>query len=124
MKISINEVIIDGTVFVPKDSAGTLNYTNAEGLPYVLVRTYSAGVYTGFLASKEGKEVKLLNAIMIWKWDGAFTLSQLAMEGTSKPNNCQFAIPVPVIDLIEAIAIIPVTEKAYNSLTGVVPCRK
>ena len=55
--------------------------------PYVIVRTYSAGVFAGTLEFHDGKEVTLSNARRLWYWDGAATLSQLAMEGVSKPQN-------------------------------------
>ena len=61
-----------------------------ENLRYVIVRTYSAGVFAGNLESRNGREVVLRSARRIWYWDGAATLSQLAMEGTSKPENCKF----------------------------------
>lgn len=46
-----------------------------------MVRTYSAGVFLGTVAARDGKEVTLTNARRIWYWDGAATLSQLATEG-------------------------------------------
>lgn len=55
-----------------------------------MVRTYSAGVFLGTVASRDGKEVTLTNARRIWYWAGAATLSQLATEGTSKPKECKF----------------------------------
>lgn len=85
----------------------------------VLVRTYSAGVHVGTLKSREGKEVVLTNARRIWYWDGAATLSQLSIDGTSKPQNCKFPAAVPEILLTEAIEIIPITDKARESLAGV-----
>jgi len=55
-----------------------------------LIRTYSAGVHFGEIISKEytlaGTVVKLKNARRIWSWSGAFTLSQIAMEGVTKPS--------------------------------------
>lgn len=51
-------------------------------MKYVIVRTYSAGVFAGELESRTGQEVVLRNARRIWYWVGAATLSQLAMEGT------------------------------------------
>ncbi len=70
---------------------------------YVIVRTYSAGVHAGVLKSKEGKEVVLTDTRRIWYWDGAATLSQLANEGTSKPERCKFPAAIPEILLTEAI---------------------
>jgi hypothetical protein len=86
---------------------------------YVIVRTYSAGVHAGVLKSREGKEVVLTDARRIWYWDGAASLSQLAVDGTSKPQNCKFPIAVPEILLTEAIEIIPTTDKAQASIASV-----
>ena len=61
---------------------------------YCMVRTYSAGVFAGTLKSRDGKEVVLNDARRIWFWDGAASLSQLATEGTTKPQNCKFPGPV------------------------------
>ena len=85
----------------------------------VIVRTYSAGVFFGTLVSRDGKEVVLHNARRIWYWDGAASLSQLAVDGTSKPKNCKFPVAVPEILLTEAVEIIPTTEQAAASIEGV-----
>ncbi len=92
---------------------------DASTLPYVMVRTYSAGVFAGYLKHREGKEVELLNARRIWYWDGAASLSQLAMEGTKKPENCKFPCPVSSVILTEAVEIIPITETAKKSIESV-----
>lgn len=86
---------------------------------YVIVRTYSAGVHAGELVSRNGKEVILKNARRIWYWAGAATLSQLAVTGTSKPDQCKFPVAVPEITLTEAIEIIPCTPKAQKSISEV-----
>lgn len=90
-----------------------------KNLPYVIVRTESAGVFAGYLKSRNGQEVVLNNARRIWYWDGAASLSQLAMEGTSKPENCKFPCEVDEVLLLEAIEILNVTEKAKNSIKSV-----
>ncbi len=86
---------------------------------YCIVRTYSAGVFAGEFVERDGKEVKLKNARRLWQWSGAASLSQLAMEGTSKPNDCKFPCEVTEVLLTEAIEILPVTKKAYNSIKSV-----
>ena len=91
---------------------------------YCMVRTYSAGVFAGTVASREGKEVVLTDARRIWYWDGAASLSQLATDGTSAPENCKFPAAVPEVLLTEAIEIIPITEKARASIASVKPWRK
>lgn len=86
---------------------------------YVIVRTYSAGVFAGELESKEGKEVVLRNARRIWYWSGAASLSQLAMEGTKDPTNCKFPCEVDRVELTEAIEILDVSPIAKESIKGV-----
>lgn len=86
---------------------------------HVIVRTYSAGVHAGVLKSKEGKDVVLTDARRLWYWDGAASLSQLAVDGTSKPLNCKFPVAVEEILLTEAIEIIPTTHKAQESIKAV-----
>jgi hypothetical protein len=86
---------------------------------HIICRTYSAGVFAGVLKSREGKEVVLTDARRIWYWDGAASLSQLALDGTSKPQNCKFPAPVAEVLLTEAIEIIPTTEKAQASIAAV-----
>jgi Mg2+ and Co2+ transporter CorA len=86
---------------------------------YVIIRTYSAGVFAGILADRDGKEVKLQKARRLWYWDGAFTLSQLSVDGVSKPENCKFACEVEEIILTEAIEIIPCTDTAQKNIRTV-----
>lgn len=86
---------------------------------YVIVRTYSAGVFAGELESRNGQEVVLRNARRIWYWSGAATLSQLAMEGTKDPANCKFPCEVDRVELLQAIEILDVTPEAKESIKGV-----
>lgn len=86
---------------------------------YVIARTYSAGVFAGTIEAREGKEVTLTDARRLWYWDGAASLSQLAVEGTSKPNKCKFPIAVPKVLLTEVIEILSVTDKAKESIESV-----
>ena len=79
---------------------------------YVIVRTYSAGVFAGFLESRKGKEVVLRQARRLWYWKGAASLSQLAVDGVKYPNECKFPVEVDRHETTEAIEILSVTEKA------------
>lgn len=85
----------------------------------VIVRTYSAGVFYGILEKRDGKEALVKNARRIWYWDGAASLSELAMSGTSKPQNCKFPEPVSEVLLTEVIEILSTTEAAQKSIEGV-----
>ena len=88
-------------------------------LKYVIVRTYSAGVFSGFLVSRKGQEVVMKEARRLWYWQGAASLSQLAMEGVTDPNACKFPVALPSVELMQAIEIIPVTEKAKACIESV-----
>ena len=86
---------------------------------YVIVRTYSAGVFAGNLISRRGQEVVLENARRLWFWAGAATLSQLAAIGTSMPDQCRFPVEAPRVELLQAIEILDVTKKAEASIKAV-----
>ena len=81
---------------------------------YVLVRTYSAGVHVGFLDAQNGKEVKLTDSRRLWYWTKAFTLSAVSQNGIGKDS--KVSIPVPEIELTEAIEVIPCSAKAEKQL--------
>ena len=86
---------------------------------YVIVRTVNAGVFAGILVRRDGSEVELRDARRIWRWDGAASLSQLAVEGTSRPEKCKFPVAVPRLTVLEVIEIIPTTERARASIEAV-----
>lgn len=86
---------------------------------YVIVRTYTAGVFAGELERRNGQEVVLRNARRIWYWSGAASLSQLAMEGTKEPDKCRFPCEVNRVELLEAIEILDVTPEAEKNIKAV-----
>ena len=86
---------------------------------YVIVRTYSAGVFAGELVSRTGRECVMRNARRLWSWDGAASLSELAMKGVSKPENCKFPCEVARVELLEVIEILDCTEQARKSIASV-----
>jgi hypothetical protein len=86
---------------------------------YVIVRTHSAGVFAGNLVSRKGKEVELKNARRLWYWNGAASLSQMALSGSSRPQDCKFPAPVPVVELTEAIEILAVSAEAERNIKAV-----
>lgn len=86
---------------------------------YVIVRTYSAGVFAGVLESRNGREVVLTNARRLWYWSGAASLSQMAVSGTSRPSECKFPVAVSRVELLEVIEILDVTDAARASIEAV-----
>lgn len=115
--MDLNTVIINGVDYVRKDCT--------EGVPqkidgeYKIIRTYSAGVFFGIVESRNGQEAVVRNARRLWYWEGAASLSQLAMEGTGKPNACKFPCAVDRVELLNVIEILDVTEKAKESIDSV-----
>ncbi len=116
----INVISINGIDYVPatevKKEKIALNF---EGMPYQIVRTYSAGVFAGYIERREGQEVVVVNARRLWYWDGAASLSQLAIDGPQKPENCKFPEEVSRIILTQAIEILDCTEKAFQAIKAV-----
>ena len=86
---------------------------------YQIVRTYSAGVFAGYIESRMGQEVVMRNARRLWYWDGAASLSQLAMEGVKRPQKCKFPCEVDRVELLQVIEIIDCTEAARKSISEV-----
>lgn len=105
-------VVIDGVMYVKQD---------VSSKPFCIVRTLSAGVFAGYLESRCGQEVFLSNAIRLWSWKGAASLSQLSQYGTSDPDGCKFAVPVDKVLLLQAIEILYTTNSAQKSIEGVKP---
>lgn len=123
------EITINGIAYVPKSEANNQLAEPLENMPFVLVRTYSAGVHFGYLKRKEstlaGVEVTLVKARRIWYWIGAASISQIAQEGVSNPEHkdLKFAMEVESIDLV-SIEIISITEKAKENLKKIAIWKK
>ena len=119
--INSDSVFIGGIEYTPKSNKVELAQST-EGLPFVIIRTYAAGVHMGYLKAKEstlaGMEVELVNSRRLYSWAGALTISELAGIGTSKPEQCKFTMSIPNIFLV-AIEIVPVTESGFKSLNSV-----
>ena len=84
-----------------------------------IVRCDRAGVFYGEIASRNGREVEMTNVRQLWYWDGAATLMQLAQDGTRAPRNCKFTVEVESLQVLDAIEIIPCTEKAIEAIDAV-----
>ena len=86
---------------------------------YCIVRTYSAGVFAGTLARMDGQQAVVSGARRLWHWDGAASLSELAVLGTAKPESCKFPVQVSEVLLLQVIEVLPCTEAAKESITSV-----
>lgn len=108
-------VVVNGKKYTPVSALAE----KIDDMEYRIVRTYSAGVFAGYLESRNGQEVVLRHARRLWKWVGAASLSQLANEGVKSPNECKFPSEVDRIELLQAIEILSVTEIAQKSISEV-----
>jgi len=120
MAEACKEVNINGTMYMRGDLAGAAR-PNLDGKPYVIVRTFSAGCFAGYLSeqSPDGKRVKLLECRRLWKWTGAMTLQCLATTGTSSPATCKFPVAVMWQEVTECIEVIGCTECGRLSIQQV-----
>jgi hypothetical protein len=115
-------LIDDLTIAQTRELAAMFSKTTtipaAETSPMVgqhcVVRTFTAGVHIGRVMSLSGTQIILEDARRLWKWSGAFTLSEVATAGID-PKNSRMAVALPVILLTEATEIIPTTEAARKT---------
>lgn len=86
---------------------------------YYIVRADRAGVFFGHIKERTGNEVIMTDVRRLWYWEGAASLSQMAVDGVSRPRNCKFTMTVPEMTILGVIEIIPCTDKAASSILGV-----
>lgn len=84
-----------------------------------IIRADRAGVFYGEIKERNGNEVTITNVRRLWFWAGANSLSQLAVDGVAKPEECKFTVYVPEMTILGVIEIIPCTDKAIASIEGV-----
>lgn len=85
----------------------------------VIVRGDRSGVEYGTLVAYKGQEVTLKNARRLWYWEGAASLSQLAVDGVKEPVSCKFTVYVDSITILDGVEIITCSDKAIESIEGV-----
>lgn len=113
-------ITVDGVEYIRKsDVKESAPAEKVDGLEYCIVRTYSAGVFAGYIKERKGQEATVLQARRLWYWDGAASLSQLSVDGTSKPGSCKFPVEVERVELTNVIEVIPCTQKAKDSIAAV-----
>jgi hypothetical protein len=117
-KVELSEVEINGTVYVPKGKENS-PAKELDGMKYCIVRTYSAGVFAGYVESRNGQEGVIRKSRGLWYWDGACGLSQLAVDGSSAPRNCKFTVEVEKRELTQIIEVIECSEKARKNIQGI-----
>lgn len=86
-----------------------------DGMKYCVVRTYSAGVHIGYVAEfgeKHPQHARLVKSRRLHYWNGACSLSQVAMDGVG--SDSRIAMEIPEIELTDVIEVITCSTKAAN----------
>lgn len=86
---------------------------------YCVIRGEKFGVFAGTVKSVDADCVLVENVRRLWYWDGAASISQIAAEGVTRPENCKFSMPVDSIVLRGWIEIIPATAAAQKIIEEV-----
>lgn len=86
---------------------------------YYIVRADRAGVFFGHIKERDGSEVTLTECRRLWFWDGAASLSQMAVDGVKKPENCKFTVTVDEMTVLGVIEMIPCTDAAVENIKAV-----
>lgn len=86
---------------------------------YCIIRAKDAGVFAGYIKARNGDVVTMTEVRRLWKWAGACSLSQLAVDGTCEPDDCMFTVTVPEMTILGVIEMIPCSETAQISIRGV-----
>jgi hypothetical protein len=121
---------VNGIEYVRKDSIPkSTNLAKPKNkMPFVMIRAYGSGVHFGYLKSKKPVgdmyAVELVDSRRVYKWAGACSLSQLALEGTKDSGNCQIAVIIPEIEISGVIEIIPITTEAKENLEKIAVWKK
>ena len=84
-----------------------------------IVRCDRAGVFFAEVESLEGDRAELKNSRRLWYWDGAASLSQMAVSGVTAPGRCKFTVTVAEMTVLGVIEVIPCTDEAAACIEGV-----
>ncbi len=117
MTQTINEIEVNGIKYILKDSAKPIQWeaANVDGMPFVLIRGYGSGVQYGYLKSREGCEVVLMNSRRIWSWNKATETSQIACNGID-PAGSKVTMIIPEKIITDAIEILFITKEGEANL--------
>lgn len=104
----IETMKINGVEYVALDSVEAMPKLGKRSI----VRCRNAGVHVGTVLSRDEHTLVLENANRIWRWRGAFTLSEMALEGVNRKEYTRIAKMLPSIELTvsDVCEVIPVAK--------------
>lgn len=115
-----DKIQINGKTYV-LEAAQPKMAAKKKGLEYCIIRTYSAGVWAGWIdTSSKNMCQEVYEARRLWRWWSEFTLSSLATDGMKKGKEKEnkYDVPVKRVILKEIIEIIPCTEQAMQQIVN------
>lgn len=82
-----------------------------------IVRTYASGVFFATIIKQRDRMVEMRNCRRLWSWKAAegISLSAVAVDGVD-PKKCDFPQPTGAHTVLDALEIIPVTDKSAASI--------
>lgn len=92
---------------------------DTENQVWYIVRAMQAGVFFGHIKERNGSEVTMTQVRRLWYWNGAASLSEMAVSGVKYPNDCKFTVRVQEMTILGIIEVIPCTEVAANIINEV-----
>ena len=108
--MAAKSITVDGIEYAP------VRYLNDKR---VIIRSCDSGVHYGTLESRDGSEVTLSDSRRIWFWSGAASISEIAMNGVLKPQDCKFTVPVNTITVLGVCEVIRCTDEACRIIDEV-----
>ncbi len=83
--------------------------------PYVVVRTYSAGVFAGELQDRSGSEATLVRSRRLWKWGpGRLSLHEVATSGAGR--EARVSVPLDLHVVTGVIEVLHTTAEGERAL--------
>ena len=120
-------MMIDDVKYVREDKAKE-KAPELDGLDRCVIRTYSSGIFVGYVAEQKaelnGVNITLKQSKRIHYWDGACSLTQLAIDGTKAPANCRITEAIESQFIANVIEMLPMTKEASVIIDGVKPWKK
>lgn len=116
-----NEITIDGKEYVLKSSIKTSEKAKSmKGMEYCIIRTYSAGVFAGYIDRKiKGASRTIFKARRLWYWKTTgLDVSTIAEKGVVV-DKCRFSEIRDEIDLENVIEVQPCNKIAQETIEKV-----
>ena len=121
-------ISIDNVTYIQEGAASQTKAAEINGLERCIIRSYAAGVFVGDVKEKtselNGINVTLIQSKRIHFWDGACSLTQLSIDGTTKTKDCRVTDAIDSQFIANVIEILPITQKAADSIDSIPSWKK